>query len=472
MIATADRPRIVVVGGGLAGLAAASVLAGPDVDLTLLESRPRLGGRACSFTDPVTGALVDNCQHVSMGCCSNLADFCERIGIAEAFRREPTLVFLDPEGRRSVMQASRLPAPLHLAGSILRARYLTLAERIRVAIGVLSLRYAPAGSTESLESWLRRHGQTTRTLQRFWETVLISALNERLDQTDIGYARKVFYEGLLGNRAGYELLIPTQPLGELYGAPVQRWLEEHGATVRLGTGIRSLATAAGRITGVVLRTGQVVPADQVVLAVPWDRVGAIVPEELHEMLPAIPQAGAIQAAPITGIHLWFDRPVCPVDHAALVGRTTHWVFNHTALQGRASPEGRGQYLQLVISAAFDLVPLGREAIRDRALADLEAVWPGVAQARLERWWVVTEHTATISVRPGIDRLRPPQATMIPGLTLAGDWTKTGWPSTMEGAVRSGYLAAEAVRTAMGRPARWLVPDLPNSWLARVVLGCP
>lgn len=466
------RPRVVIVGGGLAGLAAASGLVDSGAEITLLESRTRLGGRACSFTDPRSGAVIDNCQHVSMGCCSNLADFCERLGIDHLFRREPVLQFLDPEGRRSTMRATPAPAPLHLSWSILRARYLSVTERLRVAYGALALRFArPEQNSEPLESWLRRHGQTDRTLRRFWETVLISALNERLDQTDVGYARKVLYEGLLGNRHGYELLIPTVPLEDLYGPPVARWLTERGVTLRMGTGVRALAVEQGQIQGVTLRTGERVAADQVILAVPVDRVRAMIPEQLLPLLPALEPIQSIETTPITGIHLWFDRPVCPVDHIALVDRPIHWVFNHTAIVGR-SPEGVVQALQLVVSASYAFQSMSREAIIDLALAELRAVWPEVESATLLRSWVVTEHTATISIRPGIDRLRPPQATAVPGLTLAGDWTDTGWPSTMEGAVRSGYLAAEAVSQVLGRPARLLVPDLPSTPLARWLLGCP
>ncbi len=467
----ATRPHVVIVGGGLAGLATAAALVGRGLLVTLLESRPRLGGRASSFPDPATGELIDNCQHVSMTCCTNLDDFCRRVGTRELFRRVRTLVFLSPEGRRSELKAGRLPAPLHMASSFLGANYLSASEKLRVAYGLACLRFAREGTREPLSDWLLRHGQTPRTIERYWATVLVSALNELPEQTDVGHARKVFIDGFLRTRRGYELEVPTVPLGELYGTRLERWLESQGVDVRLTTGVRSVgADGDGAISGVTLRNGEAILADFVVMAAPFDRAASLLGEELRGRIPGLSGLEQIQASPITGIHLWFDREVCPFEHAVTVGRTVQWVFNHTAISGRRASGESGQYLQLVVSAAYDLVPMGNEAIRDLALADLASLWPVVREANLLRWRVVTEHGATFSVRPGIDALRPPQRTPVEGLFLAGDWTSTGWPATMEGAVRSGYLAAEGILSDLGRPERLLVPDLPSGPLARLLLG--
>lgn len=466
-------PRVLIVGGGLAGLAAAVGLVGRDLDVTLLDARPRLGGRASSFPDPATGELVDNCQHVSMTCCTNLADFCRRVGTRDLFRVVPEVLFLSPEGRVSRLRSGWPPAPFHLAGNFLNANYLTPLERLRVAWGMACLRFGQARAGESFASWLARHGQTPRVIDRFWGTVLVSAINERLDQMDFGHARQVFIEGFLRNRAGHQMELPLVPLGELYGARLERWLAGHGVAVRLKTGVRSVdVDDEGAVAGVTLRDGQVLPADFVVLAVPFERVTDLVPAAARRWLPRLDGVASMRASPITGIHLWFDRPVCPYEHVTVLGRTVQWVFNHTALQGREAPEGGGQYLQLVVSASYDLVARDKRAIVDIALADLKALWPETADARLVRSWVVTEHAATFSARPGIDALRPPQRTGIDGLFLAGDWTATGWPATMEGAVRSGYLAAEGVTWDLGRPERLLRPDLPGTWLTNLLLGRP
>jgi squalene-associated FAD-dependent desaturase len=465
---------VVIVGGGLAGLAAAAALAGQGLEITLLESRPRLGGRASSFRDPATGEPVDNCQHVSMGCCTNLADFCRRVGTATLFRREPALTFLGPDRRLSRLAAGPWPAPFHLAVSFLRARYLSASDKLRVAYGLARLRSGCDDRPgESFADWLLRHGQTVRTINLYWATVLVSALNERLEQMDVAHARKVFLDGFLRNRDGYALEIPLVPLGELYGTRLESWLRDHGVSVRLTTGVQSVvADQRGTLAGVALRSGESIAAERVILAVPFDRVRGLLPAGLAGRISGLARLDEMQAAPITGVHLWFDRPVCPLDHVVTVGRLIQWIFNHTAIQGRtaAGTGAGGQYLQLVISAAYDLLALDRDAILEAVLAELAEIWPEARSARLLRSWVVTEHGATFAVRPGVDALRPPQRTAVAGLFLAGDWTDTGWPATMEGAVRSGYRAAEGVLEDLGRPAHFVQPQLASSWLARWLLG--
>jgi squalene-associated FAD-dependent desaturase len=482
-------PHVVIVGGGLAGLAVASCLVNRGLRLTLLESRTRLGGRASSFQDPATDELVDNCQHVSMACCTNLADFCRRVGIDTLLRRERELIFLDCEGKVSRFRAGLLPAPFHLAGSFLRARFLGVREKLQLAWGLARLacrRDERAG--ESFESWLVRHGQGRRVIKLFWETVLVSALNERIGQMDVGYARKVFLDGFLRSRDGFQLEIPIVPLGELYGTRLESWLAKQGVTVRLKTGIERIeCDEDGSVCGVALRTGQLLDADMIVLAVPFDRVMRLVPEALRKKLPALERLNCLRAAPITGVHLWFNKPVCPFDHVVTPGRLIQWVFNHTAIQGRGvpiscqgteaaaaqrefAPSGAGQYLQVVISASHDLLALDKSAIRDRVLAELAEIWPAVRTANLLRWWVVVEHGATFSVRPGVDALRLPQRTGADGLFLAGDWTSTSWPATMEGAVRSGYLAAQEVLKSLDQPARLIRPGLTQGWLASWLFG--
>jgi squalene-associated FAD-dependent desaturase len=482
-------PHVVIVGGGLAGLAVASCLVNRGLRITLLESRPRLGGRASSFQDPATSELVDNCQHVSMACCTNLADFCRRVGIDTLFRRERELLFLDGAGGLSRFRAGRLPAPFHLAGSFLRARFLSVSDKVRLAYGLAWLaccRDERAG--ESFESWLMRHGQAHRVIKLFWETVLVSALNERVSQIDVGYARKVFLDGFLRNRDGFQLEIPVVPLGELYGKRLESWLENQGVTVQLKTGIREIeCDQDGAACGVSLRTGKSLDADLIVLAVPFDKVIRLVPEALRKKIPTLAGVESLRSSPIVGVHLWFDKPVCPYDHVVTPGRLIQWVFNHTAIQGRgvqaanlrpeaasaqrtSSPADAGQYLQLVISASHDLLLLDKVAIREKVLAELAEIWPTVRTASLLRSWVVVEHGATFSARPGVDALRPSQRTAADGLFLAGDWTSTNWPATMEGAVRSGYLAAQEILKSLDQPTRLVRPGLKQSLLARCLFG--
>lgn len=464
-------PHVVVVGGGLAGLAVAAALTGRGLRLTVLESRPRLGGRAASFPDPSSGTIVDNCQHISMGCCTNLADFCRRVGIRDRFRIDREFLMIGPEGAHSRFRPGWLPAPFHYAGSFLSARHLAFHEKLRIAWALLALRWARPGP-EPLGAWLRRHGQTDRTLSLFWDPVVESALNVPSARADVSLSKKLFLDGFLAHRQGFHLEVPTAPLGEIYGTHMEGWLAQRGVVLRLRTGVESvLREPDGGACGVILRNGERLAADMVVLAVPFGRLPAMLGSWRPTELPALEFARQMRPSPITGLHLWFDRPVCPYPHASLLGRTVQWVFDHSAITGAPNGPGQPQRLQLVISASDALTSLRNDQIRDLALRDLAAVWPeSTAAARLQHWRVVTEHTATFAPEPGIERRRPPQRTPIDGLYLAGDWTATGWPSTMEGAVRSGYLAAEEILDTLGTPARVLKPDLPRGLLSRLLLG--
>jgi squalene-associated FAD-dependent desaturase len=368
---------------------------------------------------------------------------------------------------------------------LVTANYLTWADKLRVAYGLSCLAMnRDDRSGETFAEWLARHGQSASAVELFWSAVLVSSLNERLDQMDVGHARKVMIDGYLRNRIGFQLELPLVPLGELYGTRLETWLLQHDVSVRLTCGARGVdLNGEGTLRGVILRDGTFVPADFAVLAVSFDRLAELVPAAARMRIPGLAGLESLRASPITGVHLWFDRTICPFSQIATPGRLIQWVFNHTMIQGRGAPasailqgtepmpaEGNAQYLQIVISASYDLLSLDKIAIRDAVLTDLARIWPTVKDARLLRWWVVTEHGATFSVRPGVDALRPSQRTPIDGLFLAGDWTATGWPATMEGAVRSGYLAAQGILADLDRPTRLVRPGLQPGRLARWLLG--
>ncbi|HYH65605.1 MAG TPA: hydroxysqualene dehydroxylase HpnE [Urbifossiella sp.] len=451
---------MIVVGGGLAGLAAAVGLAPRGFRVTILEARPRLGGRAGSFTDPATGQLVDACQHVSMGCCTNFTHFCRTVGVEQFLAPQPKLTFVTPDRRRSVFKADPWPAPFHLGRALLGAHYLTPVEKLRVAWGLLALLRERPDADPPLREWLLAHRQTERTIDRFWGVVLVSALNETVDRVGLRYARKVFRDGFVRHRDGYTVHVPAVPLGRFYGPELRAWLDKHGVEVVENCGVRQLTVkegqsppaAAGGLAGVELRDGSRREAEWFVLAAPFDRVPDLLPPALAAD-PFFAGAKALTPSPITSVHLWYDRPPLDLPHAVLVDCLGQWVFS----RGEVS---RGEhYLQVVVSAARPLKGLGRDEIQRRIAEELAHVFPTVRRATLLRAKVVTEHTATFSAVPGVDRFRPPQATPVPNLALAGDWTDTGWPATMEGAVRSGYLAAEAILGRAGRPARLVRPDL-------------
>lgn len=445
--------RVVILGAGLAGLATAAALGPRGFRVAVLESRGRAGGRASSFTDTASGQLVDTCQHVSMGCCTNLAHFARTVGIDHLLVPQPRLYFMTADRRVSRFDADPLPAPLHLARSFLRAHYLSAGDKLRIAWGLACLRRDPGEADPPFADWLARHRQTPRTVERFWGVVLTSALNETPERVGLRYARKVFLDGFLRHRRGFEVELPRVPLGRLYGEELQAWLERHGVQLFLGHGARRLLVRAGHVEGVELREGGVERGDWYVAAVPFDRLLDLLPAEVVEGDAYFSNLRRLETSPITSVHLWYDRPVMQLPHVVLVGCTGQWVFN----RGEVAPEEH--YVQVVVSAARQFRGLGREEVQRQVAEEMGRLFPAAARATLLRVRVVTEHAATFSAVPGVDQWRPPQTSPLGNLFVAGDWTATGWPATMEGAVRSGYLAAEALLRRKGIPERLVQPDL-------------
>lgn len=458
-----QKMRVVIVGGGLAGLAAAAALADEGRDITLLEARRKVGGRAASFEDPVAGGLVDACQHVAMGCCTNFLDLCRRAGLADALRQDRTLFFIGPDGDRAACTPSRrLPAPLHLAPLLLGMRHFSFREKVALALGMVRLarfRGDDGDRTQTARPWLESAGQPDRVIQLFWQPVLESALGESIDLVSVAAARKVAVDGFLAHREAADLYVPTAPLGELFGDRLAAWLAARGVRLETGRTVTGIERdAAGRASAVVCGDERI-PCDAVVVALPWKQAARLVPD-------VVPSADdRLAGSPITAVHLWFDRDVVDLPHAVLVGRVSQWVFRSDDAAG-TSPG----YCQVVISASRGLFAGDRSRLLEAVVAELRDVFPAAREARLVDARIVTDPTAVLSVRPGVEAARPPARTSIDNLFLAGDWTATGWPSTMEGAVRSGRLAAEAVLAKVGRPRRLLTADLPHGSLVRLLMG--
>ncbi len=467
---------MLVIGGGLAGLSSAVALAEAGFRVRLVEKRPHLGGRATSYSLP-NGEHVDNCQHVTLGCCTNLDDFYRRVGAAGKIRWYDRLVFADPEGRRGAIERSSLPAPFHMSGSFAVFPLLSLADKRAIARAMLEIVRSGGrprgleGAGISMLEWLRRERQTEAAIERFWRVVLVSALNEDLGRTDARYGVDVFWKAFLANRQGYRVGIPSVPLGQLYDG-CRGAIEQRGGEVELRAGVREIRVADGRVTGVLLDNGSEATADFYIAAVPQDVVPALLPPAVVEREAAFMNLRHLRTSPITGVHMWFDRPVMSEPFLTVLEQTTQWIFNKSKLYADAgsSDERNAQYLQLVISASYSLVPRSRQEIIDMCRRELAQILPATREAQLVKATVIKEVDATFSPEPGCDRWRPAQKTAIRGLYLAGDWTATEWPATMEGAVRSGYLAAEAILAETGEPRKFLQPDLPvaalNRWLAR------
>jgi zeta-carotene desaturase len=454
--------RVAIVGGGLAGLAAGCALADAGFTVSLFERRPYLGGRASSYQHPGTGEVVDNCQHVLLGCCTNLVDLYRRTGVEGKIRWYDRLVFLEPGGRESWIGPSVLPAPLQNAPSFLGAACLGLADKISIARAMTALlRGVPPDDGRSFLSWLERHHPTPAAIERFWKTILISALNENLDRVSAPYAALVIRESFMKSAAAGRMGVPAIPLSDLYRAAGD-YIEGRGGRVLLRSAVEGVRWDADRVR--LLAGGVENEADYLILAAPFDATARLLPET-NDLGGLRTQLGKFSTSPIAGIHFWFDRQITELEHAVLLDRTIQWMFHKSKFQVRT--EGTGSYVELVVSAAYSLVGKSKNEIVELALAECKEFFPGARGAELMKSTVIKEVHATFSPEPGGDAYRPPQATQWPRVFLAGDWTATGWPATMEGAVRSGYLAAETLSKSAGSGGRFLVPDLPPRGLMRL-----
>jgi squalene-associated FAD-dependent desaturase len=456
---------VAIVGGGLAGLAAGCALAEAGLRVTVFERRPYVGGRASSYEHPGTAEVVDNCQHVLLGCCTNLINFYDRLGVSEKIRWFDELTFIEPGGRASRMAPSFLPAPMHNVPTFLGAKMLSAGDKVAIsrAMAVMS-RGLPEDTSEDFLSWLRRHKQTERAIERFWKTVLVSALNEDLDRMSVRYATQVFRESFMKSAAAGRMGLPSIPLSDLYGSAIE-YIRARGGEVLLRSSVNAIGPKQHRVG--VLTGSSEQQFDFVILAAPFQNVASLLPSD-KSASPVRQQLAKFEPSSITGIHLWFDREITPLPHAVLLDRTIQWMFHKSKFHERRQENAaQGSYVELVVSASKLLVQKSREEILELATRELTEFFPTVREAKLVKSTVIKEIYATYAILPGLDKYRPAAKTQWPQIFLAGDWTATGWPATMEGAVRSGYLAAEALMKNLGLEKKFVVADLPATGLMKL-----
>ena len=488
---TSAQQDVVVIGAGTAGLAAAVALASDGARVTLLERRPFIGGRAYSYPHPALSETIDS-QHVILGCCTNFTDLIQQASAtrpaAAPIRWYDTLTFLEPSGtsapRQSRIHPTHLPAPFHNTLSFLSAPMLTLRDKTAIAAGLTHfLRGYPSTDEEPFAAWLRRTHQTDRAIRHFWEPIVAGTLNDTFDRCSTKYAGKVFHESFLRSPQGGRLGIPAAPLSDFF-APILAHARALGVDVRLTSAANAIVpTPSGgwRIT----TPEATLEADAIILATNL--------REAHRLLTPLPAPNPIDpekfvSAPITTNHLWYDREITDLDHAVLLDTRIQWLFHKSRIRRHAekaqvphpsqtegwvanappatpSDSSHASYIELVISASWPELSLTREQILASALRELELFFPQVRTATLLKSAVLKEARATFSVTPSLDAHRPAQTTAHPNLYLAGDYTATDWPSTMEGAIRSGRLAAGALTNT---PTRFLARELPPTGLMRLL----
>jgi squalene-associated FAD-dependent desaturase len=435
---------ILIVGGGFAGLAAGVELARQGRRVRLVEQKPYLGGRARSLVEPATGSVVDNGQHLFMGCYHATRRFLETIGTLDRVRFQPRLEvrFLDAGGRLTSLRCPRLPAPWHLLAGVMLSRSFATSEKMQVLrLGrVLAPSRAPRNGAERLcvEAWLEREGQSENLRRNFWDLICIAAMNEDPKVASAELFQRVLRLALFASPEDSRLGIARVGLGECYTQAASDFITARGGSVGLARSVTGLLISEGVCRG-VQSGAERIEADAVICAVPWVQFTTLLPGELLRAEPYFTNILSLRPAPIISINLWFDRPITELEFAGLRGTTIQWLFNKGKILGTG-----GNYVSLVLSGAHDHVGRSKEDLLATALNDLHSLLRESRAAKLTHSLIVKERFATFSPSWEAELMRPTARTPVRGLYLAGDWTATGLPATIEGAVQSGYTAARHV----------------------------
>jgi squalene-associated FAD-dependent desaturase len=452
-VTPASPGRVVVIGGGLAGITAAIALAESGAQVTLLEARPRLGGATCSFTrDALT---VDTGQHIYLGCCTAYRGLLGQLGMTghAPLQRRFDVTVLAPGGRRARLRRTALPGPLHMLPALARYAFLSMAERALVSRPALAMRALdpadPALDAQRFGDWLAAHGQGERARRALWDLFTVSALNIAGDDASLALAATVVKTGLLGQNNAADIGVPALPLGELHGDAGAALLARLGAQVHLNAKVTAVDPLEATFR--VRTAAAEFPADAVVLAVPHEVAARLIPSGALDSETVAAWAG-LGASPIVNVHVIYDRPVTDLPFAAAVDSPVQWVFDRTAISGLSRTGTGQQYLAISLSAADEYVDVPAAQLREQFVPALAELFPAARDAQVTEFFVTRERRATFRQAPGSGALRPKPGTQLPGLVLAGAWTDTGWPDTMEGAVRSGLSAAiELRRTVLSAP---------------------
>ena len=451
LVPAADLNRgktVAVLGGGLAGLSAARTLLERGYHVKLIEKRPFLGGRAFSFHSSEVDTEVDNGQHVFMGCCIYYIDFLKALGAYEnAFLQHSLRAEVVRGGKRGTLVSAPLLGPLHLLPSFVRYPHMGAADKLRAVYGLFRAwltnrrRHAAALDAESAIDWLKRHHQSDRAIENFWNLIVLPTLNDDVRCVNADMVLMVVQEGFLRQPRDAAIGYARVGLSSLAGVPGMRFIEDRGGKVVLGKTVRELAIDDGGLSAVRLSDGSTLVADAYVSALPFRELLKCLPPE-QARHPFFADVAGLTSSPIVGLHMWYDRQVMEEDFIAALDSPIQWVFNRSRIQGENGLHG--QYVTVSLSGAWDFVDRPKDELRKLFTEEMRRLFPLARDAVVKKCLVVKQPEATFRCVPGVASHRPSETTPIPNLFLAGEWTDTGWPSTMEGAVRSGVYAAEAL----------------------------
>ncbi len=452
-----EPDSVIVIGGGLAGIAAAARLAESGRKVTLLEARAELGGRVFSFQDRKSGRVLDNGQHVIVGACRNLISFLERIGARHlwALQRRLDVAVYDRAGRLGRLYGAPAPSPWHLLPAFLTYPHLSLTDKVTAVRGLMSAmltrRRQPQLEDMTFYQWLKSKSQSERAISNLWNVLIEGTLNDNARDVSAAMGLMIVQDGLLGGRAAINLGYPTVSLNDALGRPARRYLESLGSQIVTSCPVRSIDARGDRfVQHVTMGDGRMMRAGAYVSAVPFWTLPGLLPPDLAGSV-AWAKLSGLRTSPIVNVHLRYDTPVMTGDFCYFVNSPLQWVFNSSRIFGVDTPDG-GQSLSISVSAASDYIDTQRGDFADMIAGEMRRAFPKARSAALLDAVVVKQRNATFRCIPGANRLRPGPRTESPNLFLAGEWTDTGWPSTMESAVISGYNAAAAVMSSAGRPA--------------------
>ena len=443
---SSENPHIVVIGGGISGMAATCRLLDSGYRVLLIEKRPYLGGKAFSFVDRDTGQEVDNGQHVFLGCCTSYIKFLAQIGTLRDAYMQPkmSVTIVDPNGKSSNLKTSILPSPFHCLPSFLTYKHLNMWEKLLGIKTLLRLKYINRNQksfhSQSFYRWLKRNHQSDHAIENFWNVIIKACANDDVRNVDASIGMMIFQEAMLNSKSGSRIGYSKIGLSPLMGQAAGRYIEDHHGRLLLGRSVSSvILDDADAVTGVLLDNGQIIESDAVISTIP--------PNDLTTLLSGSPSPLAyfakirdLSTAPIVNVHIWYDRPVMYDDFVAFVNSPLQWVFNRKTIT--SSEDTPGRHITISLSAAFEYINRPKHEIEKLMIQAMADAFPLARTARVERAMVIKQPTATLRCLPGIDSLRPSASTPINRFFIAGEWTATGWPSTMEGAVRSGIVAAD------------------------------